>query len=498
MLVVLSLFAAAAAGGLAALTIAPPVGIAVAIVAIGAGIAAQATDGPPRQAIGLTLLATVVLAGSYLAITAIDLVQTMTRTEGSVPTAEPASLDAATAKIEGLDGPGAFRLELTEPELQAVIQEGIARNPDLPISRLDLDLREATQDVAYEASFKATPMTAQGTAEVVLDAGGISLELGTLDFGPVAVPGVAGDAIQSVLGGMTDLNAALESQGTVVQDIWVAEDRLVVIGTRAGEPLTGGQLLAAIREQAAGGTEQVATPAEVVGPGTINAREAPGQPLVLALGDSLAAGVGVDELRDGYVSRFHHAVSQADGVDYGLQNLGVSGETSASMLSSGQLDRAEQILLSQSAGYITVDIGANDLFGHLQSPDCGGDLTAPACQDRVNRTLDAYRVNVTAMLDRLTRVSGEAQVILLQIYNPFSLGLGATEQGQQSSAVVARLNSVAAEVAAAHGVAVADGFTPLQQTTAVTTHMLDADPDIHPNALGHDLLAAALVAAVTQ
>lgn len=497
MLVVLSLFAAAAAGGLAALTIAPPVGIAVAVVAVGAGIAAQATEGPPRRAIGLTLLATVLLAGSYLAITTIDLVQAVTQTDGPAATPDPALLDTATAKLEGVDGAGAFRLELTEPELQAVIQDGIASNPDLPVSSLDLDLRQATQDVAYEARFKTTPITARGTAEVTLDSRGINLALGTLDFGPVSVPGVARSAIQSVLGGMTDLNAALESEGTVVQDIRVADDRLIVIGTRAGEPLTGGQLLAAIRQQAAGGTDQVTAPAEVVGPGAVNGREAAGQPLVLALGDSLAANVGVAEPRDGYVSRFHHAISQFDGVDYGLQNLAVSGETSASMLAAGQLDRAEQILQSQTAGYVTIDVGANDLFGHLGSSDCGGDLAAPACEDRINRTLDAYRVNLTAILDRLTHVSGDAEVVLLQIYNPFSLGLGESEQEQQSSAVVARLNTVAAEVAAAHGVTVADGFTPLQQTTAVTTHMLDASPDIHPNALGHDVLAAAVLNTVT-
>ena len=39
----------------------------------------------------------------------------------------------------------------------------------------------------------------------------------------------------------------------------------------------------------------------------------------------------------------------------------------------------------------------------------------------------------------------------------------------------------------------ADGFTPMAGTTAATTHMLDPEPDVHPNAAGHDVLAAALV-----
>ena len=56
-----------------------------------------------------------------------------------------------------------------------------------------------------------------------------------------------------------------------------------------------------------------------------------------------------------------------------------------------------------------------------------------------------------------------------------------------------QLNDVAAEVAAEHDVIVADGATPMRGTTGATTHMLDATPDIHPNSVGYDLLAQALV-----
>jgi hypothetical protein len=42
-------------------------------------------------------------------------------------------------------------------------------------------------------------------------------------------------------------------------------------------------------------------------------------------------------------------------------------------------------------------------------------------------------------------------------------------------------------------VIVADGFTPMQKTTGATTHMFDSLPDIHPKAIGYDLLPGALV-----
>ena len=218
---------------------------------------------------------------------------------------------------------------------------------------------------------------------------------------------------------------------------------------------------------------------------------------MLALGDSLAAGVGVDRQADGYVSRFHRAVGDRDSVAYGLRNLSEVGASSGSMLTGGQLDSALQVLASEPAGYITLDVGANDLLGHLESPDCGADLVNPACQDRINRSLDTYRTNLTVILDRLVAARGQARIVFLQVYDPFSLGLGDGELANQSTAVIRRLNEIAAELSAARGIAVADGFTPLQQTTAATTHMLDEVPDIHPNAAGHDVLAVAVLEAVT-
>ncbi|WP_370324805.1 SGNH/GDSL hydrolase family protein [Euzebya sp.] len=500
MVVVLALIAALVLGGLAALAITPAVGVGIAGLILLTGIAAQRAGGTPRRLIGTVLLLALLAGGSWGGVVALDVLEAVSGASGPADPADPAALAAAQAKLDGL-GEGRFRIELTEPELEAVIQDGIAQDPDLPIRRVDLDLRGATADAAFTATFKSGSVQATGTAAVRAVDGGVDLDLGPLDFGPIAVPAVAGGAVESLLGAVTDLNAALESRGATVDAIEVTDDLLVITGTRGGQlpdapALTGNELLDAIRDQAAVAVDQVQAPPEVVGPGEVNGREAPGEPIVLALGDSLAEGVGVAEPRDGYVSRFHTAIGQADGVSYGLVNLGVSGETSASLLTSGQLARAEAALAERPAAYVTLDVGANDLLGHLQSPDCGADLRSPACQQRVEQTLASYRANLDVVLPRLRSAAGDATVVLLTTYNPFSLGLGESEQEVRSSEYVSQLNAVAADVAAAHGVVVADGFSPLQGTTAATTHMLDAQPDIHPNAAGHDVLANALLTAL--
>ena len=68
----------------------------------------------------------------------------------------------------------------------------------------------------------------------------------------------------------------------------------------------------------------------------------------------------------------------------------------------------------------------------------------------------------------------------------------------ESDRLVKQLNSLAARLAQSHGVLIADGFTPMQGTAASTTHMLDNPPDIHPRAIGFDILAAALLDALPR
>lgn len=494
MLIFLAVLSALVVGALSWLLIGPTVAAAVAVLILIGGLVAQFGDRSVRRPIGTVLLLALLAGGTYGTIVVVDLVEALTTTDGTVDMADQSQLASAEDKLEGLAGQSSFQLELTEPELQAVVQDGLAAADDVPVRRVDLDLRGATSDVGFRAVFKAGGVEATGNASIAVVDGGIDLELGPLEFGSVQVPSLAAGAIQSLLGAVTDLNAALEDQQAVVQSITVTDDALIVTGTRGtDEVLTDGDLLAAIRDQATGAIDAVQAPPERIGQGRLAGLDEPGEPIVLAIGDSLAANVGVDDNRDGFVSRFHRFVADADGVPYGLVNLGVPGETSGSLLTGGQLEAAEAVLAARPAAYVVVDIGANDLLGHLTSAECGTDLANASCQRLVDETLVTYRTNLEQAMDRLVAAAGSARVLFLQTYNPFSLGLGESAQERESSTMVSRLNAVAAEVASARGIAVADGFSPLQGTTAATTHMLDAEPDIHPNAAGYDVLAGALV-----
>ena len=322
------------------------------------------------------------------------------------------------------------------------------------------------------------------------------VELLDVDVGAINVPRLAEGAVEDLINPFA--NRALTEGGAEIQSVRLADDQVVIVGTQAGgRVLSSAMLLSGLRRHAAASDRAVKPPAERLGPGVVNGREAAGSSYYVALGDSLAANVGVSAPRDGYVSRFHNQLQRRDKDQYGLRNFAVSGETSASLIRTGQLDQALQFIRSHDVRYITINIGANDLLGHLGSADCSESLSTPACRQRIVDASTAYKANLERIFKRLRKAAPDATVIFLQTYNPFSLGFGSrVSMEAQSNRTLGEFNALAARLAQSHGLLVADGFTPMKGTAAVTTHMLDQPPDIHPQAIGFDLLAAALLDAL--
>jgi lysophospholipase L1-like esterase len=322
-----------------------------------------------------------------------------------------------------------------------------------------------------------------------------------MELGSLRLPGIARNAVEdyvdSLLDSVEDLNTMLADAEVDVQSITIGDDRIVVTGVQeAGPGPTSAAVLAGLANQAAslGGPE--VPPEEVLGPGVVDGTFAEGRTYVVALGNSLAANVGVDRPAEGYVSRVHNQLQIRDGRDYGLFNFGVSGETSGTMVRDGQLDEAVAFLRANRVAYVIVDIGANDLLGHLTSPDCGEGLEDPACRQRIESSLSAFEANIERVFDALRSAAPEATLVYVRAYNPFSLGTGIQFE-RDSSRSLDDLNDLAAAAAMSREILVADAFTPMEGTAAVTTHMLDDPADIHPNGLGYDVLAQAVLAALS-
>jgi lysophospholipase L1-like esterase len=220
----------------------------------------------------------------------------------------------------------------------------------------------------------------------------------------------------------------------------------------------------------AAGPASPAPPAAGNGPGDV----------YLALGDSIAAGIGaVEPAKLGYVPLLHGYLERLSGQPVALVNLAIPGETSASLCAGGQLARALRTIREvQAVGWrlspITLTIGANDLLG--AGPD-------PAAREQalagVAGNLQLILADLRATLDPHAPVD-----LVVTTYYDLS-GTDPTLPGSDAW-WVARLNETITAQADAAGA----------QTTDVQAAFVGrreeftwAPTDIHPTDAGHRRIA---------
>lgn len=504
-LVVAGVLAAAAAGILALFTLgdipAVIVFLLVMVLALGAAFASR------RAALAVLGGLAIVFLGSsaVFGIGVAQIVGALRATDGVVDPADPAALAAADAKIEAVAGTAAFRVELTGPEMTAYVLDALKDKTNNPLRSVVLTVVDGGEGepgtIDFTAAFKGGRVGAEGSFTARIRAGEILIELVELDMGMFGVPSIAEGAIEDLIEEVGNLNKTLAGAGAQVDGIDIGDGVVVVTGTqRSTDLVTSETLLAGLAANAASLSQSITPPPERLGPGRINAAAGTSTgtaPFYVALGDSLAANVGVAASRDGYVSRFHNQLEQLDGITLGLHNFGISGETTGTLIRGGQLAEAVAFMETSGVAYVTIDIGANNLLGHLSSEDCSKSLDTAGCRSRITGSFAAYERDMEVIFEEITDAAPEATVIFLRAYNPFSLGFSASmELEAESTAILDEFNDIAAAVAADYGVLVADGFTPMLNTTAATTHMLGSPPDIHPNESGYDILACSLLEAI--
>ncbi len=231
------------------------------------------------------------------------------------------------------------------------------------------------------------------------------------------------------------------------------------------------------------------------------------KPTYIALGDSYAAGVGASRSSDGYVSLFFSFLLSSRDESLSLRNLAVSGETTSSMIATGQMGMALAELRFRNHDsdpkndvfVITIDIGGNDVLDLAnEGKPCAppASVTDPACQSAVTQELATVSENLTAILRALRVAAGpNVKILALDYFNPYS-GTGKPLE-QPGDIVLPVLNNEIADVAATPGIdaQVVKTFDAFEGKGAQLTNVNGPQGDFHPNDAGHRLLADLLIAA---
>ena len=178
--------------------------------------------------------------------------------------------------------------------------------------------------------------------------------------------------------------------------------------------------------------------------------EAGGGGVVLVVGTSLTAGLGVDPA-DAYPARLQERIDAA-GLPFRVINAGVSGETSA-----GALARMDW-LLRQEPAVVVIETGANDGLRGLDP--------------------DALEKNLTAIIERTRAAAPDAQIAVVQMEAPPNLGRTYTRRFREAYANVAAEQDVA--------------LLPFPLTAVAGVDSLNQPDGIHPTPAGHRLMAEAI------
>ena len=173
-----------------------------------------------------------------------------------------------------------------------------------------------------------------------------------------------------------------------------------------------------------------------------------GRPVVMFLGTSLTAGLGVD-LQQAYPALIQQRIDAA-GLDFQVQNAGVSGETSA-----GARQRIDWLMRQQPPAVLVIETGANDGLRGLDP--------------------DALRDNLEAILDRAARQDPPPDVVIVGMEAPPNMG----------RAYTGRFREVYRDVAEERGAA----LVPFLLEGVAAIDSLNQADGIHPTPAGQRIMA---------
>ncbi len=211
--------------------------------------------------------------------------------------------------------------------------------------------------------------------------------------------------------------------------------------------------------------------------------------VLLALGDSIAAGSGAsDPATTSYVGLVAEALRSEFDAELTIESLATGGPTTQGLIDE-QLEPALALLRQGDVRLVTITIGGNDLSQYGAHEACILDPGDPECplEDGLLEVED----RLDTIMSRLREAAPDVPIVI-QLYPNLFSGTG-HEFTRQAETAFRLLNGVIAGVARSHGVLLADPRRAFQGEGPFLTHLEDEPPDAHPNDAGYREIADAFL-----
>ena len=368
--------------------------------------------------------------------------------------------------------------------------------PGAPVRELTVEMRAGKVRVDGELKGRFRVPFGASLAPHVGPNGDVQIELSDLSLAVFPVPEFVSGALNDMTNQIVNFNRLLSEQGTVTLTTVAVSPQGLRLAGSATEPI----------QLPDGATPGV--PTEPLPPIPAMRARAELAPAVspspeawtyLAIGDSLTEGVGASEASRNFPTRFHQYLNQTFGVPLRLENIGISGESSANLMQGApsQLDRAIQIVSdlendgdpNTRVHVISLTMGANDVFPVLKGPKCFSNPVGVACEAELDSAVALFEQNMDLVMDRLTQVlPPDTLVLIMRYYNPFNFGTGLIFE-DVSQDTVDKLNLAVDRVAQKYGMTVADVGALYGDLAFGITHI--GQGDIHPTDEGYAVMTRA-------
>ncbi len=240
----------------------------------------------------------------------------------------------------------------------------------------------------------------------------------------------------------------------------------------------------------------------------------PVQKTLVTLGDSIAAGYGLENAEDTRYSALLTDTLTQENITWKDCNYAVSGDTAAQLMQRLNNGRAVRL---PSADAITISIGANNMlqpFGAFygvwtKQPDDTAALDAAftTMESEITAGLADFEAQLPEIYKYIRDCNTEGMVIIQTVYNPFAdtdveikLKDRAVSLAEYAEEQIAACNRIITEFIAMQGdekLAAADiyaAFAAEESVPVIGTKNAEnityLDP--HPNAKGHEIIAAVI------